>query len=229
MDSPTLDPNFLLEVTILYTDNPVVTRHLSVPATINFHDLHLVIQKAFGWGQCHPYQFSVEKNDKRLKLNQRVIQRADEQHADRPSLKSYSERSSTDTLFSEVFEDAQKDDNVIIYQYDIDDNSWMHRIECVGRTTPSTKTAICVAGEGHPCSEDVGGPAGWEKLKQAFRRPYDKSDFDAGKMRRWYKQDCINGDFGGLAVNGPYRWDRVLVNKELGQIEFGLIPEEDEL
>lgn len=213
----------------MHTDNPVVTRHLSVPATINFHDLHLVIQKAFGWGQCHPYQFSVEKDDKRLKLNQHIVQHADEQQVDGPSPKSHSERSSTDTLFSEIFEDAQKDDHIIVYQYDIDDSSWMHRIECVGRTTPSTETAICVAGEGHPCSEDVGGPVGWEKLKQAFCQPYDKSDFDAGRMRRWYRLDCMNGDLEGLATNGPYRWDRVAVNKELSRIEFGLIPEEDEL
>lgn len=105
----------------------------------------------------------------------------------------------------------------------------MHRIECVGRTTPSTKTAICVAGEGHPCSEDVGGPAGWKRLKQAYRQPYDKSDFDASKLRRWYRQDCANGDIEGLAINGPYKWDRGAVNKELSRIEFGLIPEEDEL
>lgn len=223
MAGPAPSPNnYLLEVTILHTDNPIVTRHLSVPATINFHDLHLVIQRAFGWGQSHPYQFIVEKEDKNLQLNPFVIELQQVDAA------SHSEKSSTDTLFAEVLEDAQKDDHVILYQYDVEANSWIHRIEVVGRMTSSKETAVCVAGEGHPCAEDVGGPPGWRKLKQAFRQPYDKADFAASKMRRWYRQDCMNGDVEGLSTNGPYRWDRDAVNRELGRLEFDLVPDEDE-
>lgn len=94
--------------------------------------------------------------------------------------------------------------------------------------TPGTETAVCIAGEGHPCSEDVGGPSGWRILKEAFHLPFDKSDFTANRMRKWYKNDCINGDPEGLTADGPYRWDREAVNRELGNLEFGAVPEEDE-
>lgn len=211
-------PNYLLEVTITDTETPTITRYISVPATINFHDLHLVIQTAFGWGQCHPYQFSVEKPDTPVVIELPQV--------DGPS--SHSEKSSTETLFSDVLESAQRDNHVLLYQYDVDLNSWMHRIKFVSRMTPGTETAVCIAGEGHPCSEDVGGPSGWRILKEAFHLPYEKSDFAANRMRKWYRNDCINGDPEGLATNGPYRWDREAVNRELSNLEFGTVPEEED-
>lgn len=224
MASSALEANYLLEVSVIDTEDPVVTRHLSVPATINFHDLHLVIQTAFGWGQYHPYQFSVEKEDEQLRPHPCVI----ELQVDGESPAPHSEKSSTDTLFSEVLKDAQRNNHVIVYQYDMDDNSWMHSIKFVSRTTPGTETAVCIAGEGHPCSEDVGGPSGWRTLKEAFRQPYDKSNFTANRMRRWYKQECINGDPDGLGANGPYKWDREAVNRELSHLEYGMVPEDED-
>lgn len=93
---------------------------------------------------------------------------------------------------------------------------------------PATETAVCIAGEGHPCSEDVGGPSGWRILKEAFHLPWEKSDFTANRMRKWYRNDCVNGDPEGLAADGPYRWDREAVNRELGNLEFGAVPEEED-
>ena len=42
-------PHFLLQITLLKTSNPVVSRLLSVPATITFWELHEAIEACFGW------------------------------------------------------------------------------------------------------------------------------------------------------------------------------------
>lgn len=220
------EPNYLLRVTILNTESPTVMRQLSVPATVNFHDMHLIIQTAFGWGQCHPYKFSTKKEREDGKLREDIIIELDQ--ANTVGLGPHTSRSSTDTLFSEILEISQQGAAIIEYQYDINDG-WNHRIEYVGRAVESTETAICVAGEGHPCAEDVGGPSGWEELKLAYKKPLDdKFDVLANKRRRWYIQDCINGDPEGIADNGPYRWDREAVNKELGRLKLGQYEEDEE-
>ena len=52
---PTKAPasNFLLQVTLLKTTNPVVSRLLSVPVNINFWELHEATEANFGWNDNH--------------------------------------------------------------------------------------------------------------------------------------------------------------------------------
>ena len=49
MLTTTTAPHFLLQITLLKTSNPVVSRLLSVPATITFWELHEAIEARFGW------------------------------------------------------------------------------------------------------------------------------------------------------------------------------------
>lgn len=51
------------------------------------------------------------------------------------------------------------------YEYDFGD-SWVHRIEIVGRGG-AEEGWKCLDGTGHDCAEDVGGWKGWEELKKA--------------------------------------------------------------
>ena len=41
--------NWLIQVTLLKTSNAIVSRTLSVPASVTFFDLHHAIEAAFGW------------------------------------------------------------------------------------------------------------------------------------------------------------------------------------
>ena len=47
-----------LKIELLGVSSPKVWRQIKVPTGIHFHDLHLLIQDAFGWRNSHLYHFS---------------------------------------------------------------------------------------------------------------------------------------------------------------------------
>jgi hypothetical protein len=53
--------SYLLQVRLTNSDDPVITRLLSVPSNFTFTKLHLVLQAAFGWAGCHAFSFTVSK------------------------------------------------------------------------------------------------------------------------------------------------------------------------
>lgn len=53
-------PSYLLLIRLLDTDSPTITRILSVPSTLNFVQLHVVLQIAFGWQAAHAWKFTVK-------------------------------------------------------------------------------------------------------------------------------------------------------------------------
>ena len=69
---------------------------------------------------------------------------------------------------------------------------------------------VCVAGEGHGCAEDCGGPMGWDELKEAFAKPRGDKE-----RKEWYKRMCSNGDKRGL---DPWKWDMLRINEELDEV-----------
>jgi Plasmid pRiA4b ORF-3-like protein len=108
------------------------------------------------------------------------------------------------------------------YDYDFGDG-WIHDIVFLGTAPSDFRNAMhvpaflpvfCISGEGHPCAEDCGGGAGWEDVKDAFRKPKSSRGSD---LREWYNNECANGDAKGL---DPYKWDVFDVNAALHE-EFG--------
>lgn len=82
--------------------------------------------------------------------------------------------------------------------------------------TATGLVARCLGGEGHPCAEDCGGEDGWKKLKEVFADPTVQEADGAYSSRWWFKNDCVNGDAGGL---DPYKWDIAKVNELLKTIQ----------
>ncbi|KAF2457285.1 hypothetical protein BDY21DRAFT_372067 [Lineolata rhizophorae] len=152
-------------------------------------------------------------------------------------------RSARDTPMPELFAAlavAEADDGndapsrALEYTYDFAD-SWQHGVTVLGRSLPlaassllssssdsfpaatataSTPHAVCVAGEGHPAAEDVGGPAAWEKgLKEAYKTA--RPNKEQGMRRGWFENSCANGDAEGLGEGRVWVWDRVGVNGRL--------------
>lgn len=56
-----MQESYLLQVFLTNSDDPVITRSLSLPSHWTFAKLHVVLQAAFGWANCHGYSFSVSK------------------------------------------------------------------------------------------------------------------------------------------------------------------------
>lgn len=53
------EPNYLLLVHMTLSDDPMITRLLSLPPRLSFDMFHEVLQIAFGWANCHMHSFNV--------------------------------------------------------------------------------------------------------------------------------------------------------------------------
>ncbi|KAL9611644.1 MAG: hypothetical protein Q9167_003712 [Letrouitia subvulpina] len=219
--SANAEPNYLLMVLLVNSSDPMINRLLSVPPNINFNQLHMVLQIAFGWAECHMHTFNVDMVDSASGRKKPVLllQRHAEDCADVDMVLHPQE----ETLFklSDVLEKEEwKGKVTITYEYDMGDG-WQHEITVFGRAEPGLHVmlgapeyvkVLCLAGEGHPCAEDSGGGPGWEELKEAFaKRNGDK------EKREWYKTVCSNGDPKGL---DPWKWSILDVNDGLGEIKL---------
>ncbi|KAI5363878.1 hypothetical protein Slin14017_G058420 [Septoria linicola] len=54
-----IEPGYLLYVKSKGPSFPIISRTLRVPTTINFHHLHCILQRAFGWADVHGYHFDL--------------------------------------------------------------------------------------------------------------------------------------------------------------------------
>lgn len=114
----------------------------------------------------------------------------------------------------EILEDARYRGNELEYEYDFGD-CWTHEITATGRTGQSDQF-VCVAGEGHPCAEDVGSARGWKQLIEAYKaaRPTEEQR----EKKNWFETTCSNRDRGGLAGDRVKQWDKRLVDRLLAQL-----------
>ena len=133
---------------------PLVERNLEVPSDIRLDRLHLVIQAAMGWENCHLYEFM-----------------AGETRWGVPDPDF-----GTDTLpvakasLADVIDAAGKDQ--IRYVYDFGDD-WIHLIEAtiIGDPTPGNLYPRLVEIIGRCPPEDVGGLPGYDHFLSAIGDP----------------------------------------------------------
>ncbi len=132
---------------------PPIWRRVQVPSSTTLSQLHLIIQAAMGWWNCHLHQFSIQgidygepqpeygldlRDEKRVKLNQVV----------------------------------QQEKSKFLYLYDFGD-SWEHSIlvEKVLPREPEVSYPLCVKGKRACPPEDCGGPWGYAEFLEAIQDP----------------------------------------------------------
>ena len=165
---PDPEPNYLLLVHLTGTYSPTIQRTLSVPGSFTFAKLHDVIQAAFGWANCHAHSFDLKLSANRhkgyfmggpsvLSLSSNNLLADSMPDPERYKLE-------TDYTLADILEHPEyKGRTDLSYEYDHGD-SWEHDVTVLGRADPALRNALggvphkafCVAGEGHPCAEDVG-------------------------------------------------------------------------
>ncbi|KAF3061168.1 putative plasmid p 4b orf-3 family protein [Daldinia childiae] len=99
----------------------------------------------------------------------------------------------------------------MVYNYDFGD-SWEHEMTLLGYGG-ATDNFVCIDGAGHCAAEDVGGPMGWQDLKEAYRTA--NPDGDQRHKMWWYEHKCSNADAAGLAGERVHVWDRLRINEQL--------------
>ncbi|TEY83836.1 hypothetical protein BOTCAL_0024g00450 [Botryotinia calthae] len=222
--------NYLLLVRLTSSDDPTITRLLSVPSTYSFLQLHKIIQIAFGWAGCHAFHFTGRRTaEGELDVDKGWFPRGKEvlslqMTKDQVEIMSdvfndpdVDVKACADCTLKDAYENEKYESLEMEYEYDHGD-SWIHEIIFLGKELKNVRKAmaippqlkvVCMAGEGHPCAEDCGGEPGWEDLKRVFKGR------KADSRKNWYKTSCANGDPKGL---DPYRWDMMEVNHALSEL-----------
>ena len=129
--------------------NPKIWRRVIVDNTISFNELHLIIQKAMGWENCHLYGFQI--NDTFLSDSSFELEESED---------------SFDYSLNELLKKNMK----FRYIYDFGDN-WIHiiKVEKICEVDEKIKVPIVVKGESACPFEDIGGIYEYLELLDAYK------------------------------------------------------------
>lgn len=184
---------------------PPVWRRIQVPSTYSFWDLHVAIQDAMGWLDCHLHEFRIKDvNGNHLIFG---IPGEDDFEDVLPGWKH--KVSKFLSLARPTFE----------YVYDFGDD-WRHKIEleAVLAAEPAVSYPRCIKGKRAGPPEDCGGPWGYEELLQILADPKHEG---YGDMKAWV-ESMKEGPFD------PEAFDPSAINfwdpKERFDLAFGTAP-----
>ncbi|KAL9089355.1 MAG: hypothetical protein Q9159_002571 [Coniocarpon cinnabarinum] len=226
---PSEQSNYLITIHLETSEDPTVTRLLSIPPNFTFEQVHVALQIAFNWSDIHLHTFNVWLSDYKgpticdtpcgpgalkLRINSGSDDGLSDDEDDVPTTLE------SDITLAEVYENPNYRGKAVIgYEYDLCD-SWAHTFCLIGRASPDMHAqfhappdleVFCFGGEGHHVAEDSGGGEGWEAVKEAFKKG-KKGDPD--DLREWYREMCANGEKG---VFHPYKWSIFDINERLAQ------------
>lgn len=142
----------------LKDSSPLVWRRLMVPENYSFYDLHMAIQAAFGWENCHLFQFN-----KTGSISKEGIGIPNEESDD--SLQD-ARSVSIQTIF-------KKKGSKYAYTYDFGDD-WVHEIKLESLISEEYYYAVCVSGENECPPEDVGGIHGYAAMLECLATGSEK-------------------------------------------------------
>lgn len=169
---------------------PPIWRRIEVENTLSFADLHVILQEAMGWQDCHLYEFVV--GDVRL------------QPADAPTAGGAAER----TLPDDVVELGQllNRRKYFGYVYDFGDD-WRHRITVEQRlpSRPHERPAALIDGARACPPEDCGGVPSYYELLDALAHPRRRDSRERLDWARDWKPDHFDLRATGKRVNALFR------------------------
>jgi len=178
---------------------PQVWRRILVPATLDFYDLHSIIQTSIGWTDSHLFIFSLED-----KNNNKTIELVGDEESVEENfvlaqhyMKNPPEKGTFDDEMYQKFiriqlllaREVHLDDYVrnypeFRYMYDFGDG-WEHEVlmEKIVEDYENDSPEV-LEGKGTCPPEDVGGPPGYDEFKRVMK---DKEDPEHDHMKRWAK------------------------------------------
>lgn len=171
----------------LALDGKHAVRKLRVPANITFEILHKILQKAFGWKNCHLHSFG-------------LFREWSENYYARPDVELVTV---VDEYATDIDPQAKNIEGVrlcdyipeykkILYCYDFGDD-WHHYIEVENVIENcEEEVPVLLSGENDAPPEDVGGSGGFEEFLEAIAVP-NHEDYEHmtswAKSQRWERFD----------------------------------------
>ena len=162
---------FLVE---LLETEPSIWRQFQVPSTYSFWDLHVAVQDAMGWLDCHLHSFQFEIEGEVILIGIPD----DEGFSDLAFLPGW------ETPLTEYFVAGRS----CLYEYDFGD-SWLHEVTLTSIEEPTTNTSYprCLGGEIACPPEDCGGVPGYYHILDVMRDPsHEEYDYLVGWLGRRY-------------------------------------------
>ena len=182
---------------VLPGTDPLVWRRIQVPQSYSFWDLHVAIQDAMGWLDCHLHEFRVALDSKSGRIGRFGIP-VDDMLEQPPVQPDWTVK---------VSDTVGRGDLPILYVYDFGDD-WRHVVMYEGGAQLERNVSYprCVSGARRCPPEDCGGVHGYLELVEAIRDPnherhaellewvggdFDPDEFDARKLnfddpkKRW--------------------------------------------
>ena len=176
--------------------SPAVSRQIAVPGNYTFYQLHKAIQAAFGWYNCHLFEFS-----KPGKIKSKTCYSIPDPEME---IKCKDARNE---LITSVF---KKPGQEFLYVYDFGD-WWVHKLTFEKELPQEFSRPYCFAGKGACPPEDCGGPHGYNEMVDALTTPRHpaKKSFETwlgfAKGEKWKPDFCslreVNARLGLLATD----------------------------
>ena len=174
---------------VLPDTDPLIWRRIQVPAAYSFWDLHVAMQDAMGWSDCHLHEFHVVTDAQHGRV-ERLGLPAEEFGDERPVRPGWTV-SISDVLVRGLLP--------MPYLYDFGDD-WQHLLMYEGPVPIERGITYprCVSGARRCPPEDCSGPHGYVELLDAIRDPthgrhdellewlggsFDPESFDVAEVR----------------------------------------------
>jgi len=143
---------------------PPVWRRIQVPESYTFWDLHVAIQDAMGWLDCHFHEFEVYDPSARHEVRIGI--------PDEGGLSGYKAISGRELMIADFF---GADNNLAEYTYDFGDD-WVHAVvlEKVVPREKGVRYPVCIAGKRACPPEDCGGLYGYEEFLEIIGDPHNE-------------------------------------------------------
>lgn len=152
---------------------PEIWRRIEVPSTYSFWDLHVAIQDAFGWEDCHLHEFRVV--NPATGQRERIGIAGQEWGVDDPLI--------LPGWFQRLSDYVSVSNPLARYTYDFGDQ-WEHtvRLELLLPRRAGQRYPRCLASVRACPPEDCGGPPGYEELLAAIADP---AHADHDRLLNW--------------------------------------------
>jgi Plasmid pRiA4b ORF-3-like protein len=161
--------------------SPTVSRQFAVPDNYTFYQLHKAIQGAFGWHNCHLFQFSQQDF------------MADKLCYGLPD--PYGELKFKDARQAAIKTVFKSPGQQYLYVYDFGD-CWEHRITFEKVIDDEFSRPFCIAATGACPPEDIGGSHGYHEMIQAIstkghpEKKHYETWLGLGKGEKWQAEFC---------------------------------------
>lgn len=188
--------SYIFKIKLRGVSKPTVWRRVSVPESYTFTEFHLIIQAAFGWKNCHLYEFV----DTLFRPTYRIVESSHFEFCDERDVLNADE-----TAISDYFKSVG---DKCVYTYDFGD-CWeldvlLEKIENDGICDP-----FCITGKGLCPPENCGGVYGYERLKELAKA--DSFSPEDEELFEWYgfDYDCFDPEYFDLdeAKFAVSNWD----------------------